>query len=74
MELTRQVEDAFWGTGVSTKQLPDIVGASNPQSTEVLLDLVHKHEAQFVELLQSNGVKIRVFRDFEELEEYMKLL
>ena len=50
------------------------VKAFDPQSTEVLLDVVHKHEAQFVELLQSNGVKIRVFLDFEELEEYMELL
>ena len=74
VQLIYEFEDAFSGTGVSPKLLPDIVGAFNPQNTEHFLELVHEHEAQFVELLQRNGIEIRVFRDFEELEEQMKLL
>jgi hypothetical protein len=74
VELTNEFETAFSGTGVSPKQLPDIVGAFNPNNTECFLELVHEHETQFVELVQSNGIEIKVFRDFEELEEYMKLL
>jgi hypothetical protein len=74
VELTYEFEDAFWGTGVSPKQLPDIVGAFDPKNTECFLELVHEHQAQVVELLQNNGIEIRVFRDFEELEKYMELL
>jgi N-dimethylarginine dimethylaminohydrolase len=32
---------------------------------------VHEHQAQFVELLQSNGIEMRELRDFEELEKHM---
>jgi hypothetical protein len=74
VELTNEFEAAFSGTGVSPKQLPDIVGAFDPNNIERFLKLVHEHEVQFVELVQSNGIEIKVFRDFEELEEYMKLL
>lgn len=74
VELTHEFEDAFSGTGVSPKQLPDIVGAFDPENTERFLELVHEHESQLVELFRSKDIKIRVFRDFEELEEYMKLL
>lgn len=52
VELTLELKEAFSGTGVSLKQLPDIVGAFDPNNTERFLELVHEHEKQFVELLR----------------------
>lgn len=74
VELTSEFEDAFTGTGVSTKQLPDIVGAFDPQNTEEFLKLTQEHQSKLVELLQNNGVTINTFNDFQELEEHMKSL
>ena len=74
VEITQEIEAAFLGTGVSSKELPDIVGAFDPANTQRFLDVVHEHQARLVKLLQDNGVKLTVFKDFEELEEYMESL
>lgn len=74
VEITREFGGFCEGTDASLKQLPDIVGAFDPINTEKFLEVVHDHQIKLVDLLQSNGVRIREFRDFEELEEYMKLL
>jgi len=74
VELTLELKEAFAGTGVSLEQLPGIVGAFDPNNMGRFLELVHEHEKQLVELLKSNGVKIRVFRDPDELKEYMASL
>lgn len=73
-EIMEEIEDAFTGTGVSPKQLPDIVGAFDPQDTEHFLEVVKAHQEEFVGLLQSKGVQFKVLRDFDELEALMDTL
>lgn len=67
VEITHEVEAAFSGTGVSSKQLPDIVGAVDPVNMKGFLEAVHEHQKLLVELLQNNGVKLRVLQDFKDL-------
>jgi hypothetical protein len=74
VEITHEVEAVFSGTGVSSKQLPDIVGAFDLVNMKGFLEAVHEHQKQLVELLQNNSVKLRVLQDFEELEQYMQSL
>ena len=73
-ELIFNFADDFSGTGVSPSQLPDIVGAFDPDNTEEFLKVVREHQKKFVALLQGNGIKIRGFRDFEELENFIGAL
>jgi hypothetical protein len=74
VELTQEFENFLQGTGVSIKQFPNIVGAFDPDNTDYFLEQVREHQAQKVVFLRENGVKIRVFKDFDELEEYMSTL
>lgn len=74
VELTYEIAQVLVGTGVSPKQLPDIVGAFDPSNLELFAASVHDHQTEFVELLTTQGVKIRRFDSFDELEETMNLL
>lgn len=74
VEIRYEMEDAFTGTGVSPRQLPDIVGAFDPEDTGHFLDVVKAHQDAFVELLQGKGVKLRILQDFNELESLMDAL
>ena len=71
VEITYEIDEFFNGTEVSSKQLPDIVGAYDAKNTEGFLKVVDEHQKKLVELLQGKGVEICEFRDFEEFEEYL---
>lgn len=71
VELTQEIAAAFYGTGFSISQLPDIVGSFG---TEEFLPAVQEHQLRLVEVLKTNGVTIREYRDYNELEEDMKSL
>ncbi|QNO14079.1 hypothetical protein HYG86_04475 [Alkalicella caledoniensis] len=73
-ELTMEFEGAFSVTEVSANELPDIIGAYAPENIDTLLQLVHEHQRKIEGLLENHGVEVTVFKDFQELEEYMKSL
>ncbi|NSW90325.1 MAG: hypothetical protein HPY74_06540 [Firmicutes bacterium] len=70
-ELTNEIEQALKDTGVSSTQLPDLVGAFDPNNLEPLVSAAQNHQVKFVELLTTNGVKIRQFISFDELKNYL---
>lgn len=74
VELTHEIEQAFNGTGVSPKTLPDIVVAYDPGNLSKLYQTAHEHQSKFEKLLKANGVTIREFKDFDELEAYLVTL
>lgn len=74
VELTYEIEQAIKDTGVSSKQLPDLVGAFDPDNLELLVSAAQDHQAGFVELLTNNEVKIRQFTSFDELKNYLDTL
>lgn len=74
VELSWEIEQFFNGTGVSPKNLPDLVGAFDPGNLQPLLRQAQSHQKQLVEMLTANGVDIREFRNFEGLETYLHTL
>lgn len=74
VEITKEIEAAFSGTGVSSEILPDIIGAYDPEDTEIFIQTVIEHQSRLFKLLQNKGVRIRVFDDFIGLKEYMNSL
>lgn len=74
VELTHEIKQAFEGTGVSVGPLPDIVGAYNPEDLSKLCRTAHDHQNRFESLLKANGVAIREFRSFDELEAFLATL
>lgn len=51
VELTHEFDAAFANTGVSIRELPDIVGAFDPKNTANFLNIVEEHQIKLVELL-----------------------
>lgn len=74
VELTQEFEAAFKGTGVSIKELPDIIGAFDPSDTTEFLKKVAEHQTKLVELLRNKGVTIREYSNFDELQNHMETL
>jgi len=74
VELTKEVEQVLKGTGVSSKQLPDLVSAFDPNNLEPLLSAAQNHQIEFVKLLAVNGVNIRQFTSFDDLKNYLDSL
>lgn len=74
VEIHKELEGAFSGTDEVTKDLPDIIGAFDPENLERFLAVVLEHQAQLFQLLKSNNVPIRVFDDFIELKGYLDAL
>ena len=73
-ELTNEFDIAFDGTGVSPRELPDIVGAYDEQQMDRFLDAVRAHHRKLRSLLQEKGVPIREFADERELEDFLDTL
>jgi hypothetical protein len=73
-EITNEIEQAMKDTVVSSKHLPDLVGAFDPNNLEPLVSTAQNHQAKFVELLTANGVNIRQFNSFDDLKNYLDLL
>ena len=74
VELTHEIEQAFEGTGVSLGQLPDIAGAYDPKDLSNLYRTARNHQSRFESLLEANGVTIRKFQSFDELEAFLATL
>lgn len=68
-EIMIELEDVFSGTGVSLDRLPDIVGAYDLNDMNAYGALVKSHQLALEALLHELGVKIKVLKDFDELEE-----
>ena len=74
VELTNEIEQVLKDTGVSSKNLPDLVGAFDPNNLEPLVSTAQNHQVKFVELLTANGVNIRQFTSFDDLKIYLDSL
>lgn len=74
VELTNDIDKALKDIGVSSKHLPDLVGAFDPNNLEPLVSAAQNHQAGFVELLTANGVNIREFASFDDLKAYLDSL
>jgi len=74
VELTNEIERAFKDTGISLKGLPDLIGAFDPNNLEPLVSAAQKHQDKFVELLTANGINIRQFTSFDDLNIYLDSL
>ncbi len=74
VELTSEIEQFLKDTGISYKNLPDLVGAYDPNNLETLVSAAQNHQIKFVELLTANGVKIRQYSSFDELKNYLSML
>jgi len=74
VELTNEIEQVLKDTGISSKHLPDLVGAFDPNNLEPLVSIAQNHQVKFVELLTANGVNIRQFTSFDDLKIYLDSL
>lgn len=72
--LVHEIETAFCCTGVSARDLPDIIGAYDPEDLGKLSRAARLHKEKFMQLLADNDVKIRRFTDIDELETYFDTL
>lgn len=67
-EIMIELEDVFSGTGVSLEGLPDIVGAFDLDDMEAYGALVKAHQKALEALLHEHGVKVNVYKDFEDIQ------
>lgn len=74
VELTNDIEHVLKDTGVSSKNLPDLIGAFHPNNLELLVSTAQDHQLKFVELLTANGVNIRQFASYDDLKTFLDSL
>lgn len=74
VEITHEIEQILKGTNVSIKELPDLVGAYNPNNLESFALMAKNHQTKFVQLLANNGVQIKEFNNFDELKDHLDTL
>ncbi len=74
VEINKELEGAFSGTDVSPRDLPDIIGAFDPDNLEDFLAVVVEHQSQLFKLIKSKKVPVLVFDDFIELKEHIDSL
>ncbi len=74
VELTNEFDEAFCGTEVSSKELPDIVEVFDEQHIDSFLEAVQRHHRKLLEILHKKGVPIREFADYQELENFLNTL
>lgn len=70
-EIEQEIEDAFSGTGVSLNELPKLVDKFNKDELYNFPKTAELHQRSFEALLKHKGVEIRIFKDFEDLEEFV---
>jgi hypothetical protein len=73
-EIASEIDDVLTGTGISSSQLPDLVGAFDTNDINKFLEVADEHQKAFVALLENGGVSIRTFKDFDALEAYLNQL
>lgn len=74
VELTQEFDEAFLGTEVSSKELPDIVEIFDQQNIEPFLQAVKTHHQILLEILREKKVFIREFQDLGEVECFLRAL
>lgn len=72
--LTDEIDKAFAGTGVSPRELPDVVREYDPDDLERLAGAAQEHQKRFVQLLKAQGVRLNMFDSYEGLKEYLAAL
>lgn len=70
VEYTAEIEDMFKRIGISPK-LPDMVGAYDPNDLSKIADLAKKHQEEFVKLLKENNIKVREFKNLDEVKTFL---
>lgn len=73
-ELVNEIESESEFTGVDVAALPDMIGVYNPEDLSQFQEVAKEHKAALETLLSKNGIPIRRFTDFEELEAYLERL
>ncbi len=73
VELAFEIEQALDGTGLSPESLPlpDLAEAYDPEDLSGLHRAAHRHRQVFEGFLEEQGVRIRTFGDFRELEAFL---
>ncbi len=71
VELTREYEDVWAGTGRSVRELPDLVAAYDPHDPEGFRKVAVEHQSRLEGILREETVPIRVLQDLDELEEFL---
>jgi len=74
VELMNELEAAFEGTTGSCNKLPDLISLYNPADLKSFSVEVEKHQTTLETLLESYGVPIQRFEDFDEMGAYFKAL
>ncbi len=74
VELTDEWADAFGGSEVAIDELPDIVGAFDPQRPDRFLAAVREHQVKLLRILREHDVPIREYADFEALRRHLDTL
>lgn len=70
-EIEQEIEDIFSGTVVSSYELPKLVDKFNKDDLYNFNMAAELHQKSFEALLKHKGVEIKIFRDFEDLEEFV---
>ena len=71
-EIEQEIEDIFSGTGVSSNELPILVDKFDKDDLNNFNMAAELHQKSFEVLLKHKGVEIRIFKDFDELDRYIK--
>lgn len=70
-ELTLEYEDAFSCTELTTDTLPDMLAAYDADNLSLIAEAAGEHQNKVEELLERQGVPIRIMKDFNELKRFL---
>ena len=70
-EIENEIDDVLEPTGKNSKQLPDMVGTYDPNNISGFLATVEIHQRAFEKMLADNGVKLKTFKDIDDLEQFL---
>lgn len=74
VELTHEIHQVTKDTEVSPAVLPDLVGAYDPYHLQAFAAAAKQHQFALEKLLEEQGVCVKRFADFKELEKYLESL
>jgi hypothetical protein len=70
-EIENEIDDVLEPTGQNSKQLPDMIGAYDPNYISGFLSIVEVHQKAFEKMLADNGVKLKTFQNMDDLEQFL---
>lgn len=68
VELQSEFENAFAGTGVDARTLPNIIEAFDPNDTKEFLSVVDDHQKAILDLIGEKGIEITEFGNLDEVK------